>query len=138
MQSRCLNNDDIAYSKYGGDGITICDRWLAPNPQGFFNFLEDMGERPDGTSLNRVGGAKLYSKDTCAWATPNEQSFDQKLQSNNSSGKTGVCWKKKDRRWRAYIYKDNINISLGSYLNLEDAIKAREEAELKYYGFIKE
>jgi hypothetical protein len=69
MVQRCTYQRHAKYPMYGAVGITICNRWLAA----FENFLEDMGERPEGTTLDRVDGAKLYSKDTCRWATPKQQ-----------------------------------------------------------------
>lgn len=72
MKNRCTNVNDNSYGKYGGVGIGVCDRWL----ESFENFFEDMGERPEGMTLNRVNGARVYSKETCEWATLSVQSFD--------------------------------------------------------------
>ncbi len=58
------------------------------------------------------------------------------MNKNNTSGKTGVCWTKKDKRWLAYIYVNKKRIHLLSTKNISLAIKAREEAEVKY-GFHK-
>ncbi len=56
MRTRCLNPGRNNYRIYGGRGITICERWLA----GFENFLADMGERPPGTSLDRINSNGNY------------------------------------------------------------------------------
>ena len=56
-----------------------------------------------------------------------------KLRANNTSGVTGVYWSKRNRRWTAQIWVKGDVISLGSYIHKEDAIKARQEAEDKYY-----
>lgn len=53
---------------------------------------------------------------------------------NKTSGVTGVCWSSKDKRWVAYIGVNKTTIHLGQYINIEDAIKARKEAEEKYFG----
>jgi hypothetical protein len=69
MKSRCLNPNEEAYERYGGRGITVCDRWL----NSFENFLEDMGEAPEGLTIERKNGAQGYSPDNCRWATYQEQ-----------------------------------------------------------------
>lgn len=138
MLQRCKNPSNSAYPKYGAIGVTVCDRWDNHAGGSFENFLEDMGERPEGRSLNRVGSASVYSKGTCEWATSSIQSYDQKKRSTNKSGKTGVAWNKNSGKWEAYISVDKKKVYLGSHTDFDDAVKAREEAELKYYGWNKE
>ena len=64
MRDRCTRPGCHTYKMYGGRGITVCERWNV-----FLNFLEDMGERPKGTTLDRIDGTKGYEPGNCRWAT---------------------------------------------------------------------
>lgn len=64
MVHRCTNPKHAQYHNYGGRGITVCDRWLASFPA----FLEDMGQRPKGYTLERLDNDKGYCKENCVWA----------------------------------------------------------------------
>lgn len=119
------------------EDIFVCDNWNPQKGGSFLNFIEDMGEPPEGYSINRIDGAKIYSKETCEWADRSIQGYDQKKSVRNKSGRVGV-YLKKDGRFRAKITKDKKCIYLGDFENIDEAIAAREEAELKYFGFTKE
>ncbi len=66
MKNRC--NKRTGRKDYLGKGIAVCDEW-----SDFQVFLRDMGERPDGMTLDRRDNAKGYSKDNCRWATLSQQ-----------------------------------------------------------------
>ncbi len=68
MKQRCLNIHNKDYPIWGQKGITVCDRWLR-----FENFLEDMGIRPEGTTLDRIDGTGNYEPTNCRWATRQTQ-----------------------------------------------------------------
>ena len=72
MLQRCYNPRNPRYSRYGGRGIKVCDRWKDPH-HGFDNFCRDMGDMPVGKSLNRIDNDGDYSPDNCNWASPLEQ-----------------------------------------------------------------
>lgn len=71
MIKRVFNPKHRAYKYYGGRGITVCDRWVGGT--GFQAFLDDMGERPDGTSLDRINVNGNYEPSNCRWATDRQQ-----------------------------------------------------------------
>jgi hypothetical protein len=69
MRKRCSNPNRHQANLYIGSGVKICDRW-----QNFENFLADMGERPEGTTLDRWPNQRgNYEPGNCRWATPREQ-----------------------------------------------------------------
>ena len=76
MAGRCHNPKDQRFTDYGGRGITVCDRWRGPD--GFANFLADMGERPAGKTLDRKDNDRGYSPDNCRWATNGEQASNKR------------------------------------------------------------
>ena len=68
MAQRCTNENHESYYLYGARGIKICDRW-----KDFRNFLEDMGERPKGKTIDRISSDGHYEPRNCRWATPIQQ-----------------------------------------------------------------
>ena len=134
VKARCYTESASGYEDYGAVGIRLCDRWLGEN--GFKNFLEDMGKAPEGLSLDRIDVNGNYSPENCRWATQSLQSYNTNLKSTNISGKTGVGFYK--GKWVASITVNGKYKSLGSFNLFEDAVEAREQAELEYFGFNKE
>lgn len=79
MLNRCLRSSHSSYKHYGGRGITIDSRWTGRF--GFTNFLEDMGERPAGRTLDRIDNDGNYTKANCRWATTKEQAANTRISS---------------------------------------------------------
>ncbi len=90
MLSRCHNPKNNHYHLYGGRGIIVCERWHI-----FANFLEDMGEAPEDSSLDRINNNDIYKPGNCRWATDIQQANNRRnnrLVTMNGITKTITQW----------------------------------------------
>ncbi len=83
MKRRCYDPKIKGFANWGGRGITVCERWLGPD--GFVNFLADMGPKPQSPrhSLDRINNDGPYSPENCRWATYSQQASNRRLKSIN-------------------------------------------------------
>ena len=75
MKARCLNPSNKHYQNYGGRGIKICNDWI----NDFKQFVQDMGERPKGYSIDRINNDGDYTPNNCKWSTKKEQQRNRRI-----------------------------------------------------------
>lgn len=88
MHVRCEDSTHVAYHNYGGRGIKVCERWHKSNPDGFKNFIADMGRRPSlKFSLDRIDPDGIYEPGNVRWATAKTQANNQRRHKQQTTAK---------------------------------------------------
>jgi hypothetical protein len=114
MLRRCYNEKCSGYKNYGGKGITVCDSWIGPN--GFWVFVEDMGSRPDGLTLDRIDPYGNYTKENCRWADkPTQANNTRQENSNNTTGVAGVHWCNRELIYLVQISLNGTRTCIGRF-----------------------
>lgn len=127
MRTRCTNPNRSGAKYYFGKGIGICPEWAS-----FEAFLADMGPCPKGLTLDRIDGAKGYSKENCRWAARTVQSYNA-TKAPGASGERGVALR--GGKAQARIQHECQRIHLGTFASVEEAASVRRQAEIATFGF---
>lgn len=132
---RCKNSSASHYENYGGRGITVCDEWK----EDFMAFYEWSMQNgyADNLTLDRKDNDKGYSPDNCRWVTHMENCHNRGKRKDCKSSHSGVrktVFRSGNVKYRATICVNYKKINLGYFDTEEEAVKARIEAEKKYWG----
>ena len=120
MKSRCDNPNDKDFPRYGGRGITYCDRW-----KDFSNFLEDMGAKPEKMQIDRIDNDGNYEPSNCRWVDGSTNSNNRRsnvLITHNEETLTMAQWAKKigigpkTLRHRLFIAKWPLDMALKGFI----------------------
>jgi len=133
MLHRCYNKTRVGYSNYGGRGISVCSRWV----ESFTNFFEDMGERPVGTSIDRIDNDLGYFKENCRWSFRDIQSHNRRKSVKALSEYFGVSYDKRYSKWSARITFQGKTQFLGSFHSEKEAALAYDKRCMILYGDVK-
>jgi hypothetical protein len=118
MLARCNDKKHPEFNHYGGRGIMVCNKWLS----GFEAFISDMGERPEGTTLDRIDVDGMYEPSNCRWATVHVQASGKrnvKIIEHNGLSHTITEW-----GILLGIPRDRISCRLKRGKSIEEALSA--------------
>lgn len=116
MVSRCSHPKTRGYDQYASKGVTVCERWSK-----FENFYADMGDRPDGMTLERIDNTKGYEPGNVKWASNHEQ---QRNKSSNVRVEwDGVMWVLSDLCKHLGVYSTHLYRNMKRGLSLGEAIQ---------------
>ena len=123
MMRRCYKQQDKDYPRYGGKGVSVCERW-----HDYLFFASDMGEPSGDETLDRVNTYGNYEPDNCRWAGVKTQNRNVRVRSNSVTGVTGVS-KTVSGTYMAKVTVLKKAFYSKCYVTIEEAAMARKELE---------
>lgn len=142
MKARCNDENHPAYKNYGERGVTYQESWEC-----FGNFLEDMGECPEGLTLDRTDVMKNYTKANCEWVSSLVQSTHKRKTTKPTTSKyKGVCFKEAEGKYVGTLcysgkryhlgYSDSEKFLAELYDNLLEKLTGSGEGTNKKLGYL--
>jgi len=130
MMRRCYKPQDKDYPRYGGMGVSVCERW-----HDYLNFVADMGEPCGDETLDRIDVYGNYEPANCRWAGVRTQNRNVRVRATSKTGVTGVS------RTISGTYMAKVTVSKKSFYSkcfktIEEAAAARKELERLHWGVI--
>lgn len=128
MRNRCNNPKHKSFPSYGAKGIKVCERWNS-----FQNFIQDMGERPEGYTLDRKDPEQGYHPDNCRWVT-------LEVQLRNRAGYGSSKYKGVQKTTRntysvTFLNKQKQTEHLGTFADEIEAANIYDERAYSEFGF---
>jgi len=93
INGKCKNKNNIEYKNYVKQGVSVCYRWSDKNPKGFQNFYEDVGDPPEGLTLDRINNRGDYKPNNWRWATVAQQHRNTRRNINITFNNKTQCLK---------------------------------------------
>ena len=122
MMGRCYNLKDKQYQSYGGRGISVCTDW-----QDLANFVSwAESTYIEGMTMDRINNDGNYEPTNIRWTNKTTQAVNQRIQKNNTSGFVGINWYKITSKWVSKIKVNKVDINLGYFNSIEEAVLARD------------
>ena len=134
MKQRCTNEKSNRYGDYGARGISYDPRW-----ESFENFYADMGERPDGTTLDRIDVNRNYNKENCRWVKDSVQVHNQRKRKSNGEHEVtsvfkGVSFCKEKKKWSCRLQREGIILFRKRFETELEAAIEYDNISFEHYG----
>lgn len=140
MHNRCYNKNQASYIHYGGRGIAVDPKWHGA--EGYKQFVLDMGQPPEGGSLERVNNAGPYSPENCKWATKLEQANNKRNNrwlTANGETKTLAQWAKQlGCNSAAILYRLNSGMSEEAAVTIPIPDRPNSKLTIEQVRFIRD